>query len=176
MDALDKHHLLFAIIVSTTSTKPNQNVQARKFVLATFNIVHPLISSLSTQCIVVLLAVCGALAKPGLVAPVAYSAPLAAAPLAYAAAPSTVLAQSSQVISRNYNGIAAPVAYTAAAAPFAYTAAAAPLAYTAAAAPLAYSGYSAYAAAPFGYSAYPYSGYPYAASPYRYAAGAPVLL
>lgn len=49
--------------------------------------------------------VCAALAKPGIVAPVAYSAPLA-----YAAAPAAVVAQSSQYVTRNYNGIAAPLA------------------------------------------------------------------
>ncbi|XP_065093789.1 cuticle protein 38-like [Ochlerotatus camptorhynchus] len=99
-------------------------------------------------------------AKPGVVAPVAYSAPLVAAP-----APAFVTAQSSQVIARNYNGVA-PLAYTAAvAAPLAYAApvakVAAPLAYSA---PLAYTAAAAYAApfaAPFAspYAAYRYSPY-----------------
>lgn len=115
------------------------------------------------------MAVCGALAKPGVplaAAPLAYTAPIGlAAPYAATyAAPGVVTAQSSQVISRNYNGIAAPLAYTApVAAPVAYSA---PLGYaaplTAAATPL---GYSAYAAAPLGYSAY---------SPYT--AAAPLVL
>ncbi|XP_065093702.1 cuticle protein 16.5-like [Ochlerotatus camptorhynchus] len=93
-------------------------------------------------------------AKPGVVAPVAYSAALFAAP-----APAFATAQSSQVITRNYNGVA-PLAYTAAvAAPLAYSApaftAAGPLAYTAAPA------YAAAYAAPYAtpYAAYPYSPY-----------------
>ncbi|XP_055623298.1 uncharacterized protein LOC129766723 [Toxorhynchites rutilus septentrionalis] len=105
-------------------------------------------------------------AKPGL-APLAYSAPLVAA-----AAPAFVTAQSSQVVARNYNGIA-PLAYTAAAvaAPLAYTAApvakvAAPLAYTAAGVPFAYSAPALAAAAPLAYRAGPIVS-PYAAySPY----------
>ena len=125
--------------------------------------------ALHFQCIVVLMAVCGVLAKPGLplAAPLAYSAPVAA--LQYAAAPAVVAAQSSQVISRNYNGIATPDADTAAATPLAYSApyaaaAAAPLGYSAYAA--GHLGYSApLAASPLGYSAY--SAYsPYAAAPY----------
>ncbi|XP_055623297.1 calphotin-like [Toxorhynchites rutilus septentrionalis] len=116
------------------------------------------------------LAVSCVCAKPGLapLAPLAYSAPLVAA-----AAPAVVTAQSSQVVARNYNGIA-PLAYTAAAplaAPLAYTAApvakvAAPLAYTAAGVPLAYSAPALAAAAPLAYSAAPIAS-PYAAySPY----------
>uniref|UniRef100_A0A6P4FFL8 Uncharacterized protein LOC108051572 n=2 Tax=Drosophila rhopaloa TaxID=1041015 RepID=A0A6P4FFL8_DRORH len=112
--------------------------------------------------VVVLAIVACAAAKPGLLgAPLAYSSPLAyTAPLAYSApvvaAPAPVVtATSSQVIARNYNGIAAapviaPVAaplvakYAAAplAAPLAYSS---PLAYTS---PLAYSAPLSYAAAP----------------------------
>lgn len=80
-------------------------------------------------------------AKPGLL-PVAYSAPLVAAP-------AVVTAQSSQVFARNYNGIAAAPIIAAPAPIAAYTSyAAAPVAaYTSyAAAPLAYSAYSAYPA------------------------------
>ncbi|XP_055610705.1 pupal cuticle protein C1B-like [Uranotaenia lowii] len=92
--------------------------------------------------VLALFAVVAVSAKPGLVAPVAYSAPLvAAAPAPF------VTAQSSQYIARNYNGIA-PVAYTAAytsalATPLAYTAPAVAAAYTA---PLAAAAYTA----PFG--------------------------
>ncbi|KAL7734380.1 hypothetical protein ACLKA6_010714 [Drosophila palustris] len=97
-------------------------------------------------------------AKPGLLLgqQLAYSAPVVAAPAPY------VTATSSQVIARNYNGIAtapvvAPVAPVAApviakyaaaplAAPLAYTSPlAAPLAYSS---PLAYSAQLSYAAAP----------------------------
>lgn len=93
-------------------------------------------------------------AKPGLIAPLAYSAPLVAAPV--------VTATSSQVFNRNYNGFAAPL-----------IAAPAPLAY---ASPLGLA--SPYlAASP--YIASPYSAYsPYiaGASPLRYTAAGPVLL
>ncbi|XP_055913509.1 cuticle protein 38-like [Eupeodes corollae] len=115
---------------------------------------------------------------PGLLAsPFAYSAPLVAA------APGVVTATSSQVIARNYNGIATAPVYAAApvakfvAAPVAAPLAAAPLAaaplaakYVASpfASPLAYS--APLAAAPFGYaSAYGYG------SPLSYAS-APLLL
>lgn len=74
-----------------------------------------------------------AAAKPGLVAPLAYTAPVVAAP-------GVVTATSSQFIARNHNGIVAPIVAPVAAkivapAPLAYTTpivkAAAPLAYTA---------------------------------------------
>ncbi|XP_055629517.1 cuticle protein 16.5-like [Toxorhynchites rutilus septentrionalis] len=81
------------------------------------------------------LAVVCASAKPGLVAPLAYSAPL------LAPAPAIVTAQSSQYIARNYNGVA-PLAYTAA-----YTAAG-PIAYAAAPALAAAAYTSPLAAAP----------------------------
>ncbi|XP_062705055.1 cuticle protein 21-like [Aedes albopictus] len=98
-------------------------------------------------CIAVLAISC-VCAKPGVVAPVAYSAQLAYA----APAPAFVTAQSSQVIARNYNGVA-PLAYTAPiAAPLGY-AASAPLAYSAAAAPLAYTAPVAKVATPVAYSA-----------------------
>ncbi|XP_058462599.1 uncharacterized protein LOC131437342 [Malaya genurostris] len=73
---------------------------------------------------IVFLAVACVSAKPGLVAPVAYTAPV------LAAAPAVVTAQSSQFFARNYNGIA-PLAYTAVA-PVAYAAAPAFAAYAAA--------------------------------------------
>ncbi|XP_055842210.1 cuticle protein 38-like isoform X1 [Episyrphus balteatus] len=125
--------------------------------------------------VVIFAVIACAVAKPApglLAAPLAYSAPLVAA------APGVVTATSSQVIARNYNGIAtapvfaapvakyvaAPVAAPLAAAPLPL--AAAPLAakYVASpyAAPLAYS-------APFGYAA----SYGYA-SPLNYAS-APLL-
>uniref|UniRef100_T1GLV8 Uncharacterized protein n=1 Tax=Megaselia scalaris TaxID=36166 RepID=T1GLV8_MEGSC len=95
-----------------------------------------------------------AAAKPGLVAPLAYTAPVVAAP-------GVVTATSSQFIARNHHGIVAPVVAPVAAkilapAPLAYTApiVKAPLAYTApvvasapivkAAAPLAYTAPVAY--------------------------------
>lgn len=81
-------------------------------------------------------------AKPGLLAPVAYSAPLVTAPI--------VTATSSQSFVRNYNGIAAAPLI---AAPVHYTAA------TAAYAP--FSQYAAYASAPYAYS-------PYVAAPLKY--------
>ncbi|XP_017013098.2 cuticle protein 38-like [Drosophila takahashii] len=105
--------------------------------------------------VVVLALVACAAAKPGLLgAPLAYTSPLAyTAPLAYSApaavvaAPAPVVtATSSQVIARNYNGIAAapviapvaaPVVAKYAAAPFAYSS---PLAYTS---PLAYNAFPA---------------------------------
>ncbi|CAD7082691.1 unnamed protein product [Hermetia illucens] len=98
-----------------------------------------------------------AFAKPGVIAPLAYSAPVVAA------APGIVTASSSQVVARNYNGLAAPL--VAAAAPVAYTAPAvaaysAPLAYTAAAAPVAYAAGIA----------------PAVAAPLKYTAAAPLLL
>ncbi|KAM7355518.1 uncharacterized protein ACRADG_001545 [Cochliomyia hominivorax] len=87
-----------------------------------------------------------AAAKPGLVAPLAYTAPAAVV----AAPAGVVTATSSQFVARNHNGIAtAPVVAPVAAPVIAKTIApvAAPLA---AAAPLAYSAYAApltYAAA-----------------------------
>lgn len=73
-------------------------------------------------------------AKPAIIAPIAYTSPVVVdTPV--------VTATSSQVISRNYNGIAAPLV---AAAPIAYTASAyspyyaAPYAYAVDAAPLKY--------------------------------------
>ncbi|XP_066994929.2 uncharacterized protein [Anabrus simplex] len=64
-------------------------------------------------CVVILaLAACSVSANPGLAAaPLAY----AAAPVAYAA-PGVVTAHSSQVISQNFHGIAAPLAVPAVAA------------------------------------------------------------
>lgn len=121
-------------------------------------------------------------AKPGIVtplAPVAYSAPLIAAAAPY------VSATSSQVVHRQYNGLAAapliaaaPAAYTAAA----YTGLVSPYAaaYTSAAYPYAASPYvaSPYVASP--YVASPYVASPYVASPYasplKYTAAGPVLL
>ncbi|XP_055843258.1 cuticle protein 16.5-like [Episyrphus balteatus] len=139
--------------------------------------------------IVILAVIACAAAKPGLLAPspLAYSSPL------IAAAPGVVTATSSQVIARNYNGIAsAPLLAAAApvvAAPFAARYLASPYAAAAAAAPLIAAApfaanylASPYTAAPLGYSA-PLTAAPlgYAsaygyASPLRYAASAPVLL
>lgn len=94
-------------------------------------------------------------AKPGLIAPLAYSAPLLAAPIA--------TATSSQVFARNYNGLAAPL-----------IAAPAPLAYTSS------LGYASPYLAASPYVASPYSAYsPYYAgvsSPLRYTAAGPVFL
>ncbi|XP_029727488.1 cuticle protein 16.5-like [Aedes albopictus] len=110
------------------------------------------------------LAISCASAKPGVIAPVAYSAPLLAAPTQ-----AVLNTQSTQVVGRSY---AAPLAYTAAAAPpaLAYTApvvakvaAASPLAY--AAAPLAYTAAAAYAAP---YAAAPFASPYLAAAAYRY--------
>ncbi|XP_063706179.1 glutaconyl-CoA decarboxylase subunit gamma-like [Culicoides brevitarsis] len=87
--------------------------------------------------ILVALAISAVSAKPGVVAPLAYSAPAVVAP-------GVVAAQSSQVFARNYNGLAAPLAVAAPA--IAAPAVAAPLA-----APLAYNGFpfaARYAAAP----------------------------
>ncbi|XP_059612744.1 cuticle protein 16.5-like [Phlebotomus argentipes] len=81
-------------------------------------------------------------AKPQFLAPVAYSAPLVAGP-------GVVTATSSQVVARNYNGVAAPL-----------VAASAPL--VAAPAALPYSAYPAYSA----YSAYPYTALRYPYAPY----------
>lgn len=93
-------------------------------------------------------------------APLAYTAPLVAAP--------AVVASSSQVIARNYNGLAAPIV---AAAPYtaAYTAPFA-AAYTA---PLA----AAYTApfAPAHYAAYPYASSAYTL-PYASAYSAPLVV
>ncbi|GAB0100751.1 hypothetical protein DMENIID0001_168370 [Sergentomyia squamirostris] len=103
---------------------------------------------------IAVLLICVAVASTKPQFPVAYTA-AAAAPLAYSAplvaGPGVVTATSSQVVARNYNGIAAPIV---AAAPY-VAAPAAALPYTA-----AYSSYPAYSAA---YTA----GYPYAAA-YRY--------
>ncbi|KAL5292110.1 hypothetical protein ACFFRR_011115 [Megaselia abdita] len=66
-----------------------------------------------------------AAAKPGFLAPLAYSAPVVAAP-------GVVTATSSQFVARNHNGIVAPVV----ASPLAYSAYSAPLARVA---PLAYN-------------------------------------
>lgn len=114
-----------------------------------------------------MVAVCAS-AKPGIVAPLAYSSPLIGAPV--------VTAHSSQVVARNYNGvvaaplIAAPVPVLSASSAHVVSrninGLAAPL--IAAPAPLAYSsplGYaSPYVASP--YVASPYAALPYAASPY----------
>lgn len=97
-------------------------------------------------------------AKPGIIAPLAYSAPLVAAPI--------VTATSSQVFARNYNGFAAPL-----------IAAPAPLAYSS---PLGYASpylASPYVASPYAAAAYSaYSPYLAGASPLRYTAAGPVLL
>ncbi|XP_034480918.1 uncharacterized protein LOC117786680 [Drosophila innubila] len=79
-------------------------------------------------------------AKPGLLLgqTLAYSAPVVAAPAAVVAAPAPyVTATSSQVIARNYNGIASAPVIAPVAAPVIAKYAAAPLA-----APLAYHAYS----------------------------------
>ncbi|XP_039484990.1 cuticle protein 38-like [Drosophila santomea] len=104
--------------------------------------------------VVFLAIVACASAKPGLLgAPLAYTAPLAySAPLAYTApaavvaAPAPVVtATSSQVIARNYNGIAAAPVIAPVVAKYAAAPLAAPLAYSS---PLAYSAPLSYAAAP----------------------------
>jgi hypothetical protein len=104
------------------------------------------------QIFVVFVVLACAAAKPKAYVPLAYSAP--------------VLAQSSQVVSRTYNGVhspllaAAPLAYSAGyhAAPLAYSAGyAAPLA-AAYSAPLA-SPYAAAYASPYSAFAHPYSAY-----------------
>lgn len=113
------------------------------------------------QICIATLAISCVCANSGVIAPVAYSAPLLAAP-----AQAVLNTQSTQVVGRNY---VAPLAYTAAplAAPLAYTApvakvaTAAPLAYTA---PLAYPAAAAYAAAPY---AAPFAS-PYLSAAYRY--------
>ncbi|EDX11071.1 GD14804 [Drosophila simulans] len=113
-------------------------------------------STMFKYAVVVLALVACAAAKPGLLgAPLAYTAPLAySAPAAVVAAPAPVVAAtSSQVIARNFNGIAAAPVIAPVAAPLAapvvakYAAAplAAPLAYSS---PLAYSAPLSYAAAP----------------------------
>ncbi|KAL3275651.1 hypothetical protein HHI36_020404 [Cryptolaemus montrouzieri] len=84
-------------------------------------------------------------AKPGVLA----AAPLIASP---AVAPAIVTAQSSQVIARNYNALAAPLVTASAVAPLA------------AAAPLVASPYLASYSSP--YIASPYLSSPYLASPY----------
>lgn len=79
-----------------------------------------------------------AAAKPGIIAPVAYTAPVLAGP-------GVVTATSSQYVARNHNGIAAPFVYSApysVAAPLAYSA---PVAYSS---PLAHSHFGS----PFTYS------------------------
>ncbi|XP_020816516.1 cuticle protein 70, isoforms A and B-like [Drosophila serrata] len=110
--------------------------------------------------VVVLALVACAAAKPGFLgAPLAYTAPLAySSPLAYAApaavvaAPAPVVtATSSQVIARNYNGIAAAPVIAPVATPLAAPVAAPVIAKYAAAplaAPLAYTSPLAYNALP----------------------------
>ncbi|XP_065720274.2 cuticle protein 70, isoforms A and B-like [Drosophila suzukii] len=93
--------------------------------------------------VVILAIIACVAAKPGLLgAPLAYTAPLA-----YAAPAPVVTATSSQVIARNYNGIAAAPVIAPVAAPVVAKYAAAPLA-----APLAYSSPLAYSA-PLSYAA-----------------------
>ncbi|XP_052845053.1 cuticle protein 38-like [Drosophila gunungcola] len=109
--------------------------------------------------VVVLALVACAAAKPGLLgAPLAYTSPLAyTAPLAYShPAPAPVVtATSSQVIARNFNGIAAAPVIAPVAAPviakYAAAPLAAPLTYSA---PLAYSSPLAYTA-PLAYNSLP---------------------
>ncbi|XP_017127373.1 cuticle protein 38-like [Drosophila elegans] len=102
--------------------------------------------------VVILAIVACVAAKPGLLdAPLAYTSPLAYShPAAVVAAPAPVVtATSSQVIARNFNGIAAAPVVAPVAAPviakYAAAPLAAPLAYTS---PLAYSAPLSYAAAP----------------------------
>ncbi|XP_073839143.1 uncharacterized protein [Musca autumnalis] len=98
-----------------------------------------------------------AAAKPGLVTPLAYTAPAAVV----AAAPTPfVTATSSQYVARNYNGIATPPVVAPVAAPVVAKTFAAPVVAKTFAAPVAaaYSApvvakYAATYAAPFGYSA-----------------------
>ncbi|KAM7356243.1 uncharacterized protein ACRADG_002048 [Cochliomyia hominivorax] len=96
--------------------------------------------------VVILALIACAAAKPGLVAPLAYTAPVAVV----AAPAGVVTATSSQFIARNHNGIttapviapvAAPIVAKAAVAPVVATAA--PLAYSA---PLDYAAHLSYAA------------------------------
>ncbi|XP_037721289.1 uncharacterized protein LOC119554450 [Drosophila subpulchrella] len=98
--------------------------------------------------VVILAIVACVAAKPGLLgASLAYTAPLAySAPAAVVAAPAPVVtATSSQVIARNYNGIAAASVIAPVAAPVVAKYAAAPLAYSS---PLAYTSSLAYSAFP----------------------------
>ncbi|XP_037720628.1 cuticle protein 63-like [Drosophila subpulchrella] len=97
--------------------------------------------------VVILAIVACVAAKPGLLgAPLAYTAPLAySAPLAFAAPAPVVTATSSQVITRNYNGIADAPVIAPVAAPVVAKYAAAPLAYSS---PLAYTSSLAYSAFP----------------------------
>ncbi|XP_032575819.1 cuticle protein 67 [Drosophila sechellia] len=111
-------------------------------------------STMFKYAVVVLVLVACAAAKPGLLgAPLAYTAPLAySAPAGVVAAPAPVVtATSSQVIARNYNGIAAAPVIAPVAAPVVAKYAAAPLAY---ASPLAYSAPLAYTS-PLAYKALP---------------------
>jgi len=93
------------------SKKYSHHVQIRKFFKKQLQRI--ILTQLACpQAVVILAIVACVAAKPGLLgAPLAYTAPLAySAPLAYAAPAPVVTATSSQVIARNYNGIAvAPV-------------------------------------------------------------------
>ncbi|XP_055913494.1 cuticle protein 16.5-like [Eupeodes corollae] len=114
--------------------------------------------------VVIFAVIACAAAKPGFVAPLAYSAPLVAA------APGVVTATSNQVIARNYNGIASAPIYAAAPAP---VVAAPAIAKYVAATPLAAPLAAQYVASPFA-SSLRYSA-PLAPAPLTYAA-APLLL